>query len=211
MNKQQRLIKKLIKVGIFSAIVLVVLGGGYIFIGEYQDSLVTSEERLSAEKSKLKRKHDELLARHERAKVSLDLYQQLVNNNAQDSFSIEKRLITNLLKDFNTEFQLRDLQLEVAPPEQKKGDVFTMKTGQLLTSEVEISFQSITDSFAYAFFDRVIQGVSRFLVVREMRINANKQVDPQLLQEARENTIPTLASAALVFEWVGLRTEDETN
>lgn len=209
MNKYQRLIKRLMKYGIFAAIVLVVNLAILIFLVEYSDSLDQEQEKIEIEARRIANQNRELLSKHERAKASLDLYQRLVGNNIQNTFSVEKRLITNLLQKLNTEYQLRNLQLEVKPAEYREEPPYTLKTGTLITSDVIISYESIVDSFAFAFTEDLFEGLSHFLLVRNYLIDKKSEIDGPTLLRTQRQAIPTLTKGEIRFRWIGLRVEEE--
>lgn len=210
MNKHQRVIKKLVKYGIFAAIVIVVNLGILIFLMQYNDSLDKDISGIERETRNLSRENQELLSKQERAKASLDLYERLIGNNAENTFSVEKRVITRLLRDLNNEYQLRNLQLEVKPVQYKEEAPFTLKTGTLIASDVMISFESITDSFAYAFTDHLFEGLANFLLVRKFAIKKDGDVKAKFADSSSKGAIPSLAKGNLQFRWIGLRV-DETN
>lgn len=208
MNKSQRLIKKLIKYGIFAAIVIIVNLSIYIFLSGYSESLETEEGKIERETRKISRENSELLSKHQRAKASLDLYNRLVGNNAENTFTVEKNLITRLLSNLNSQYQLRNLQLELKPVEYKKEEPFTLKTGTLIASDVVITFESITDSFSYAFLESVQDGLSNFLLVRNFNIQKTGDINDLLIENTEQNAIPTLTKGSLEFRWIGLKVDN---
>lgn len=209
MTKEKRLLKKLY-VTVGGALGIVIANAVLaVFLVNYMEEMQNSERTLTTQKQSIEQQHRTLLEQREKAENSLSLYQKLAGGDEGSVFSLDKKILTDLLNRLNKRYELKELSLTISPIREETSDGFQKKTGTIIISDIEITFRSITDEYALAFLQRFFSEFSGFVNITEFKLTKDENINAETLYAARTKEAPPLVKGKVSFNWLGLKIHEE--
>ncbi len=205
MNKEKQLTRKLYITAAIAGIVVVASAIIAVYMLDYEDSLSRQERTMKNNTQSVKRKYQNLIAQREKAENSLNLYRKLTSGENGTALSLNKKILTSLLNRLNKKYKLHNLSLAISPTREHDIASISLKTGKIISSRVEISFDSITDEFAFAFSKELFQSLSKFTNITGFNLARVGNIDQKTIDMARTKGAPYLVKGQISFDWLGLK------
>ena len=208
MSKLKQVKKKVIAAGIFASIVTIVCIGLAISFFLYTSSLESNKNTIQRQNRKLESELKMLSKQHKKAQASLQLYEKLTEGGQGSTQALDRKRAASILNKLHDDFILSELNLSIAPIEERKGRNFKRKTGAIISSRVNISFKSITDEFAYAFLDELIRQFPGYINLTHFSLNLMRQVTLRNGKSEIDKP-PSFVEAHVEYDWLGLQMNED--
>jgi hypothetical protein len=204
MNKQQRLKKQAITIGIFCvalcAFCLVLAIGSSI----YNSDLDQTIQRLNIQRTGMQASQVAILKRFEDGQKMAAEYQKINPENDPTFGTLDRKNASVLMESLNQKYKLKNLSLDISPAKLQTLAPYQRKSGGMNTSTVKISFESVTDEYAYSVMRDIIASFPGFLHVSLLNLTKNTPIDDQILYDVQNGEIPPKVKSEFAFDWLGL-------
>lgn len=210
MNEKHKKLKKALVASSIKAAIIIIgcsigLGSSYYF---YQDS-TESIKRLKSKDRKLKSKVKNLKKKNDKSSKTLALYDQLTKDSNLRSLDLNRRNISTLLDTLGGKYKIENLAISISPLTERKEGPFLKKTGTIITTQIAINFDSMSDIHAFAFTDELFQNFSGYLNLKSFSVRRNREVSEAVLKELLKEGRTNFVSGSIIFDWLGLRPNPE--
>lgn len=210
MSKELLLKKLLIKnAGIVAAVCAGFLTAA-IFISNYNDTV-------QSEQSGKQGQNNSITAEIKDLETSLGIESQVVQyydnytKSHNDSFVINREIITNLLSELRKKHHLsNNIEVTVSPVSDVADNNFTLKSGKMIKSTVHITMGALTDNSVYNFIYDLQHKLPGIVLVSELKLTKKEELSrTNVLQAVNQHNIIPMVAGELTFVWVGIRPNAE--
>lgn len=205
MNKLERLKKLLIargiKYGLMLAGCLIAFGTVYYFYGSIDDEI----RRLKSKDRQLKSQITQLNSRNERLNNTLDLYNKLTSDSALKDMELDRKNISRLLQELSEKYSIRDININIDTLEERKQPPFARDTGTIITTNISLTFNAISDLHTFAFLEEILSEFSGYLNLNSLTVRKRGEINENLLRSLIKSGKAELFETKIDFEWLGLR------
>jgi len=193
----------IVRVAIFSAII-----GAVVFLCIYLNSLHQSKEdklsMINNDINSLQRKLQGLSEQAIQFSEAVRVWESLPEERrAMQGLRIGEA--KDLMDKFEKDYYLSNVGITFSKPE-KVTENYTTSTVGVVSSSVNIKFNTISDVHAFNFLDALIKKYPGYIKVTSFSLSRNQVVTKNILKQISEqgSTLPTLVDAKLDFIWYGL-------
>ena len=208
-DKHTRLKKSLIAHAIKGAVIIVGcaigLGAAAYFDQNSQDNI----KKLTSRERALKSQITQLKARQTRAGNSLELYRKLVKDSNLKSLELNRKNISELLKALSVKYKINNLSINVNPIQAQMKAPFIKKTGTVITTTIDLQFDSSSDAHGFAFTDEVLKSFSGYLNLKSFSAKRDKNLSENVIRELLKGGRTNFIRSQVSFDWLGLRPKAE--
>lgn len=139
-----------------------------------------------------------------KARQSLSLYQQLVSKNKGEELKIDRENARRILDRLKTAYFLGNLKLNVSPVSEVKDPALQKKTTKTVVSDVDLSFDGVSDVHLLSFIDAVRTYFPGYIRVVSLSLNRASAPGKDAYIAISKGTIPTLVRGQAKLKWYGL-------
>jgi hypothetical protein len=207
MNKEKRLLNQLIRSAVVSGGIIVATAGMAYFSMNFNEDLTKEKRQTTNQQRQLIAQNRAAIDKHRKAETSLELYERLMQQNGDETLSLDRRKVTQLLNELNQRYRLSGLNLSISPPEKKNNSDFSVASGEVFSSDVRISFQSISDEFAFGLLYDMVEKFPGLVSISEFQLARKDDVTPGIVSELQRGRNTALVRGTLTFNWLGLKFE----
>lgn len=170
---------------------------------EYERDFNQLRSAINVEESKL----NKIIKQKEDFKESIRLWQRLSDNTKRrEGLKIDRG--QEILTQLQEEFYLNSFSSEFTLPEEL-ADIYKTDTTVVVSSNVSIKFQSITDELALSFIDTLTRELPGYTKLQNLSLKAMGDTQGVLstedLQKISQGEFPSLIDVNLVFKWQDLK------
>ena len=149
-----------------------------------------------------------LQTQYTKAKNSLDLYKTLENKQGIGE-SLSRDSAKKLLDRLKEEYLLSSLSLTLTPTVEIKDSPVSTKTATLVSSEVTLRFDGMSDEQIFSFVNAISKEFTGYLRFTRFELTRNKEVTTDVLRSIGKGERPALVSGELSFKWFGLKANEK--
>lgn len=213
MSKQLRMKRKMIMTLAASAAAVgfgVLLAGGTSY---YATDLEEAERRLTMQHSSMQSSHTDILQKFEDGQKLAAKFKE-INPSGDPLFgTLDRKKASLLLESLNQRYKLKSLSLDISPAALQVNPPYQRKSGGLNTSTVKISFESMTDEYAYSVMRDMIASFPGFLRLSSLNLTKNASIDDSVLYAVQNGEIPPKVKSEIALDWLGveIKNNDASN
>jgi hypothetical protein len=208
-SKVDILKKRLIRDGIISAVLLILLAGGGYEVSDYDDQTTADKQKADADNGRLTGENSTMqLLLNSGAEVNA--FYDAYSKEHKTSLAIDRETMTKTLTELREKNHLTNLSLTVSPittPSQDK--TMGLKTGNLLQSEVKLSFNALTDNSVFGFIEALERQLPGIVMLHDIKITKSRDLGADVLRDLNIHRLDTMVTAEVAFTWIGLHTSEE--
>jgi hypothetical protein len=212
--KYSELKKRLLIESIVAAAILAVAGGVTFFLDDFSDDYKKSNEALKGNISTITNTTNALNAKYEKIQTNKALIKQILELQSEDKLNINPQMTQVLFNRLRDKYYLNGLHLSMLPIVETPDARFKRATYSLVSSEDTISFDALSDEYAYSLIDAIQQQLPGSVEIANVKLTRTGTVTT-----ANMHTIGTTGTAPLVkgdikFIWFGIKpmeSSDSTN
>ena len=139
-----------------------------------------------------------------KAKQSLSLYRQLVSKNKGDELKIDRENARRILDRLKSIYFLGNLKLNVSPVSEVKDPALQKKTTKTVVSDVDLTFDGVSDVHLLSFIDAVRIYFPGYIRVVSMSLSRTSALGKDAFVAIGKGTIPSLVRGQAKLQWYGL-------
>lgn len=208
MNRQQRLKKKMLSV----AIACVTAVGVCLIIAIaavlYNNDLIETAKHLTIRRAGMESNNVQILQRYQDGLATVATYKEINPTNQPLFGTLDRKNASILLENLNQKYKLQNLSLDISPAVLQSMPPYQRKTGGTNTSTVRISFESLTDEYAYSVMRDIIAHFPGFLRLSFVDLTKNSPIDDQIFYTVHNGEIPPKVKSEFAFDWLGLEVKN---
>lgn len=204
--------KRLIKESIMLAIVVAAFAAAGFVLENYSEDAQSEqrikEDEVNATRAKLTQIRQEL----EDGQAQVILYNKYIKHHNED-FSLNRENATKWIVKQRDPLHLVNLSITVPPFTEVAKDMFPLKSGTMIKSDVKVTFSALTDNSVFAFIEKLQKEMPGVVVMQDLKITRTADISSTVILELNNHRITPLVTAEISFAWFGLRSDakDKTN
>jgi hypothetical protein len=207
-NKLSVLKKRLIQNAVLIVVILIAFTGGALMLSNYDDDATSEQHSKEGENSQVRSQSSAL---QEELGAGLEIgnyYDSYVKDHNSD-FALKRESVTQWLTDYREKYHITNLSVTISPVTDMKVEGLQLKTGDMVKSEVHLTFSALTDNSVYNFIEAMQRQLPGITVFSEMKITRDADMSRSVLMELSHHKITPLVTADVTFQWLGIRPPDE--
>lgn len=178
------------------------------FLLSLRDSYIEEGNALVGQMSSLNGQTTSLKDQFDKAQKSMPIYLEISKKRDEAGLSLDRQKVKDTVDKLKDQHYMPSMRLSVSPVADSKEARMVRKTAQMITSEVGIRFEAVSDEELFAFIQAVpkeLPGAVRMVKFGFNRINPVS--DDQLLAITQKGAVP-MVSGEMQFLWMGIRAVD---
>ena len=184
-----------------TVLVLALLGGAY-FLSDYDNTTQAEKQQQESENGVL---------RSEQSKIQIQLstgfevktYYDTYIKNHSDNFALNRDTATQWLTVLHSQNHLANLGVTISPITDVAGSNF--ETGIMTKSEVNLTFNALTDSSVYGFIEALERQLPGLVIMHDLKLTHTAELSQAILIDLSQHKITPMVEGELAFTWLGLR------
>ena len=164
---------------------------------------------MNAQRAGMEAGNAQALERYRLGQENQKIMAQLNPSNDPLYGTMDRKKSTLILDQLNKKYQLSGLNLNISPAAFKTEAPYTRKTGGVNVSTVSITFNSITDEFAFAFLRDIIASFPGFKRLTGVNLTKKDVINEDILYAVHNGEIPPKVEGVIAFDWLGLEVKEE--
>lgn len=188
--------------------VLAVLSVLAYYMTSVTESFSMEVTELEGRVSKLVSDKTQLSAQYENVQKYMSLYDIALERNPANGSYASREIAAAKFKEYNDRYHMLNLKLTMTPPKELTGAVYKRKNAQMLSSDVAVDFDTITDDQAYSLLsamDTELLGVQR---VNSFKLTRLEKLSDKALQAINDKGTYALIKVELRNAWLGFKQLD---
>lgn len=204
--KYQQLKLQLIKESGILLGILAVIGGVTYYLGSVSDDFTSKNQALEGSVSAITGETNTLRDKYSKVQQNTSLYQEVMQKNAKEGLYINRQHIREKFNQFKNRYTLNNLRLSMAPVEQMADLKYKRKTSEIVSSNVTVSFDTLSDEEVYSLLDAMGREMTGAPKITKMIIArpAGGLTEEMLKIIGLRGSYP-LVKGELGFTWLGIR------
>lgn len=206
MNKQKRLLKKLIRQGIISAAIIAGFGGLYAFTYSMLESSISeksaADKALSQDQSKVTQLSNQL----EKSNIAEKRFMETQSDRSNFDYSANTNTLKDWLKDAIIKYRLSpNFKLSLTADQKVDNKDLTSTNYEAIEHpDMRFEFNAISDAHVFSFIDELQHAVPGFVIIDNLTLKRLGDVDKNTITLVRSGATPYMIEARISFNWVGL-------
>ena len=204
MLKYEKLKRKVLFETTVIMVALFALIAAVYFISTIGDDYESTNNALQKQVDALTVETNALRARFVNIQQNIEIYQEVKKKQEDGRLTINRDTIINQFNKFKDEYALAGMHLALSPVQDTKDALLRRKNSNVNFSEVNVSFDSVSDENVYRLIDALpyeLPGVSKLIKVNML---LQKPFSEEVLQALIRNGTSPLIKTELQFIWFGI-------
>ena len=211
--KLQSLRKLLIKESlIYLGLFVFEIGSAY-FLLTLRDGYIEEGGTLTGQMTSLVNQTRSLQDQYVKAQKSMPVYLEISKKRDSAGLSLDRQKVKDTVDKLKDSHYMPAVRLSVSPVADSKDTRMIRKTAQVITSEVGIRFEAVSDEELFAFIQGLPRELPGALRITKFSFNRTNAVSDDLLLAITQKGAVSMLSGDMQFLWMGIRTvsADEKN
>jgi len=199
-----RLIKQTLAIGGLLIGLAVIIGGLLMLSDDFQqanDTLKNDVAALTAEGNTLQEKYTKV-------QQNISLYQEAMARSEAGRLTINHQSVGDSFNRLNDKFYLSNLHLTMSGINEVKSADFKSKNAVIVSSEVSVTFQAISDEYVYWMLDQMQQDLAGSARLTKLTLKRGGPVTDEVLHGIIQKGTFALVNAEMKFLWFGVKPVD---
>lgn len=208
MNKLQRLKKKTLRIATICGLATlgcILLAAAASF---YNSDLEETANKLKMQETGMVATHNQILQRYADTQQIIATYEEINPSHNPLFGTLDRKNASILLETLNQQYKIKNLSLDISPAVLQIAAPYQRKTGGVNTSIVKISFESMTDEYAYSVMRDIIASFPGFLRVTTVNLTKSGAISDEILYAVKNGEIPPNVKSEFAFDWLGLEVKN---
>lgn len=208
MIKEKQLKKKIMVESGMLAAFLVFLGVVAFICASISSSMNDDKNKIQGTNSSLMAENNSLQDHIKKASTSIEIFQVVSKSKGteMDNYSINreigKKVFTGLKDRYHLSLTGNNAFNQIADLTDEQ---FKKKTAQVVASDADMNFQSVSDEIAFKFIRDLYKNLPGFTVITSLQLNKQSELSSQSLVDLGAGKFPSLVTTTLKFKWIGLK------
>lgn len=178
------------------------------FLLSLRDSYIEEGSALVGQMNTLNSQTTSLSDQFKKAQQSMPVYLEISKKRDDAGLSLDRQKVKDTIDKLKDQHYMPSMRLSVSPVADSKETRMVRKTAQMITSEVGIRFEAVSDEELFAFIQTLPKELPGAVRVTKFSFNRINPVnDDQLLAITQKGAVAML-SGDMQFLWMGIRTVD---
>lgn len=203
--KQDELTKQVVMEGALAAGVLLLLFGGIYYMNILRDDYENQTNVLRREAEVLMQETALLQDKFSRVRENASLYQQALEKQQQGKLSITRQGARDKFNQYNDEYFLGNLRLTMSGIEDMEGPQYTRKNGSIVSSEVNVNFEAISDEYVYEMINAMQQQMAGSIKITKVGLQRQRTLSDDILRLISQKGSFPLVVGEIKFQWLGMK------
>lgn len=200
--------KKLFKTAIISVVVVIGLAVGMYFSQTYVEDVQLERNSKEGAVNAVRAQLSELTQEMQSGQQQTHLHDTFVKNRSS-SMTLNREQAMKWIVSQREKHHLVNMSISIPPFTTVQKDTFPLKTGEMIRSEVKITFDSITDHSVLTFISVLQKELPGAVFMKDIKINRTSDLSRNVLMELSNHRIIPIVNAEVVFDWIGIREESK--
>ncbi len=189
-------------------VVLAVLTGIVYLLNMLLEDYTRQAATLKDQLASVTNEKQTLQDKYKKTQDNLQLYTEISEKNAHDGLSVSRQLLRKKVNEFKPRFFLNDLSITMAPTTALTGNKYQYKTGGIVSSELTVSFDALTDEDIYSLMQAMRDELSGVLKVTKFSISRERKANDDSLREIARSGQYTMVKGSMQITWFGIQPAD---
>lgn len=189
-------------------LILAALAGLVYFLNALAEDYTLQTGQLKEQLTAVTNEVRTLQDKYHKTQNNMELYAQIAEKNENDGLSISRKLLRKKVNEFKPRYYLNDLAITMAPAKDLTGDKYKYKTGNMVSSELTVNFDALTDEDVYSLMQSMQDELSGAVKTTKFSITRqNKATDDSLRQIAKSGQY-SMVKGSIQLKWMGIKSAD---
>lgn len=178
-----------------------IIGGLSILSGGYEEKNNTLRNEAATVTAEAKKFED----KYAKVQQNMNLYKESVAKIASGRLTISHQSVGEVFNRLNDKFYLANLHLTMSGIDDIKNPSFKRKDFGIVSSEVIVTFQALSDEYVYAMLDQMQKDLAGSARLTKLTLKREGDITDSVLQAIVQRGTYPLVSAEIKFLWFGLK------
>jgi hypothetical protein len=206
--KYEELLKTIIMEGLLAVGIILLMGGGIYYLNILGDDYETQTSVLRREAEVLQQETAELQGKFSKVRKNATLYQAALERQSQGKLGISRQDVRDKFNQYNNEYFLGNLRLTMSGIEELNGDKYKRRHGMIVSSEVNVNFEAISDEYVYDMLNAMQQQMSGSMKVTRISMQRQRGLSEDILRVISQKGTYPLVLGEIRFKWFGMKSLD---
>lgn len=183
---------------------LLVLGGLTYFLDDYNTGYTAETVEMNKQVEQKTDETKKLRAKYTKVQKNADLYGEYLKQSQNGGLSVDRSVVAARLNEIAAKYYVIG-KTTVSKTEELKDEKYKMPTSVVVSSEVKLPFEALTDEDIYAFIQAIDQEMPGIVRFRKFTIKRESKVTDQVINTIIKEGKYKLVSGELNFLIQGIR------
>lgn len=199
----------IIKESIIFGGAILIMSIGIFFLDDLHDNYLLQRSALEANTKKLVADKQAVESSFEYVQKNMDTYNEAMARTASPGMFIDRQAVRDIFNIYSSRYYLKKLTLDMQPVVDLTSDPkFVSKTLVTMQSEVQISFEAVSDEDVYQMIRALHRELPGFVRIHGLEIKRIGDVDKKAITDIRTQGSAPLVGGTIDFTWYGIKSPD---
>lgn len=185
--------------------VLSVFSGCTYFLTSVSEDFVQKKDVLTAQLATTTNEKQSLQDKYSKLQSNYELFEEIQARYASDQLSVSRQFLRKKVNEFKPRYFLNDLSLTMAPTQEMAGGKYRYNTGVIVSSELSVNFDALTDEDIYSLIQAMDKEFSGSVRVTRFSITRERKVTDDSLREIARNGQYSMVKGSMQMGWLGIK------
>lgn len=201
--------QSILKESIIFGVVAAVMGVGVYFLSDMHDDFLQQRTTLDAHTKKLVTDKQAIESSFDYVQKNMELHNEAMARTSSPGMFIDRQAVRDIFNIYSSRYYLKKLTLDMQPVVDITSDPkFVSKTLVAMQSEVQISFEAVSDEDVYQMMRALSKELPGFVRIHGLEIKRIGDVDKKAITDIRAQGSAPLVSGTIDFTWYGIKSPD---
>ncbi len=211
MNKQAVLKKALIKQGVVTAVILVIVGSVYFFTSSMLDASVPEKNNAESAFQKDQSDISTLKTQLDKSGIAESRFLEIRAERENLDFSSNKEALKEFLRDAQNRYRLSSsFKLNLTPEkliENNNGGQSNYETYE--HPGMRIEFSALSDAHVFSFLDDLKRNAPGIIKIETINLSRLGDIDKTTIDQIATGATPHTINAIIGFNWIGIKEKEK--
>ena len=185
--------------------ILAAAGAVAFGLGVASDNYQASSESLESQVDAIAASTSALSAKYDKVRENPALFKKVTQLQSENRLSISQQVVKNRFDYLRDKYYLADLHLVMSPIADVQGPDYQRKTNVIVSSDVSINFQGLSDEYAYGLLNALQQDLPGSSKITSLTLTRQGDVTKDMLRTISETGAAPLIKGEIKFVWFGIK------
>lgn len=199
--------KLIIETAVIMAVTACFSGCTY-FLTSVSDDFAQKKDVLTGQLATTTNEKQTLKEKYSKLQSNQELYEEVLAKYTADQLSVSRQFLRKKVNEFKPRYFLNDLSLTMAPAQEMAGEKYRYTTGVIVSSEISVNFDALTDEDLYSLIQAMEQEFSGAVRITRFSITREQKVTDESLRAIARNGQYSMVKGSMQMSWLGIKPFD---